>query len=437
MTTKPYNCWSCRFFKADNPLSSRVGRCHRFAPHSLDYYGFSGIEVETPVTTKGDLYTFDTDDARLPVGSDGQVLAANSATDTGLEWQDAAAAAGVPLTTKGDILTRNDANNVALPVGSDGQVLTANSAAAAGVDWETPFSSPLTTKGDLMVNNGSIDTRLPVGTDGQILIPDAAEASGLKWIDRSVVVNFQGSYIGTNTGGAELTMGRNGATTFANPEYGIAQQLAIFDSGGELPFSVTPNSEIIAVSVNLTSGAVFDATVGANPHVRIFFYDIDGTTDTYRGVASVPIPAAKVGVSSDVSADNYHFELLKLATPIGPFSTGGFLGWRVDLTDTADNEVIYAVRNLVVNVWVRIPLSDLLDTSLLVTKAAIKETSLSISNETDAPEKISAAVPVAKSLSISPALAPTSEGKWSVIYDAALGWCGQYTKTSSTVPPMP
>ena len=40
----------------------------------------------SPLTTKGDLYTYDTGDQRLPVGTDGQILSANSATSTGLEW---------------------------------------------------------------------------------------------------------------------------------------------------------------------------------------------------------------------------------------------------------------------------------------------------------------------------------------------------------------
>lgn len=42
---------------------------------------------QTPLTTKGDLFTFSTVDARLAVGTNGQTLVANSSTSTGLEWQ--------------------------------------------------------------------------------------------------------------------------------------------------------------------------------------------------------------------------------------------------------------------------------------------------------------------------------------------------------------
>lgn len=42
----------------------------------------------SPLTTKGDLYGFNTVDDRIPVGTDGQVLSANSANAIGVEWID-------------------------------------------------------------------------------------------------------------------------------------------------------------------------------------------------------------------------------------------------------------------------------------------------------------------------------------------------------------
>ena len=46
----------------------------------------SGGGGSSPLTTKGDLYTYSTTDARLGVGTNGQVLTADSAEATGLKW---------------------------------------------------------------------------------------------------------------------------------------------------------------------------------------------------------------------------------------------------------------------------------------------------------------------------------------------------------------
>jgi len=47
-----------------------------------------------------------------------------------------------PNTTKGDLITRDGTNNIRLGTGTDGQVLTANSATATGLQWQTPTSTP-------------------------------------------------------------------------------------------------------------------------------------------------------------------------------------------------------------------------------------------------------------------------------------------------------
>jgi len=91
---------------------------------------------QTPLTTKGDLFTFDTADARLPVGANGHTLVANSATATGLEWKVDPVADLV--TTAGDTLYATAADTlVRLGIGTAGQVLTVNSGATAP-EWVAP-----------------------------------------------------------------------------------------------------------------------------------------------------------------------------------------------------------------------------------------------------------------------------------------------------------
>jgi ABC-type uncharacterized transport system auxiliary subunit len=61
---------------------------YRTDSHVLEVYnGTAWVAPETNLTTKGDLATYDTAPNRLGVGTDGQVLVANSSASTGLSWQ--------------------------------------------------------------------------------------------------------------------------------------------------------------------------------------------------------------------------------------------------------------------------------------------------------------------------------------------------------------
>lgn len=91
----------------------------------------TGLAINA-LTTKGDVLTFSTVPIRIGVGSDGQVLTADSTTSTGLAWK---SGAGVPLTTKGDLLGYDTAL-ARIPVGSNDQVLVADSGATPGVAWK-------------------------------------------------------------------------------------------------------------------------------------------------------------------------------------------------------------------------------------------------------------------------------------------------------------
>ena len=57
--------------------------------------------------------------------------------DNGSSWDNVAAGSASPLTTKGDLYGFST-TNARIPVGSDGQVLTADSTQTLGVKWDTP-----------------------------------------------------------------------------------------------------------------------------------------------------------------------------------------------------------------------------------------------------------------------------------------------------------
>ena len=79
------------------------------------YNGTAWVAVgggASPLTTKGDLYTFSTVDARLGVGTNGHVLTADSAEATGLKWA-ATAGGGKVLQVVQDVSTTQESTTSA------------------------------------------------------------------------------------------------------------------------------------------------------------------------------------------------------------------------------------------------------------------------------------------------------------------------------------
>lgn len=173
-----------------------------------------------------------------------------------------------PLTTKGDVWGYSS-TNARIPVGSNGQVLTADSTQALGVKWAaasagSPYTPPLTTKGDLFVYDSSLtDTRLPVSTtDGAVLQADSTVTAGVSY--GGIEVPFTPSLgSGITYAGAMSTLGSFYATigrvVFFNvvlSATGSGVQQQITSSGGfsaSITIPVGPTSGFIVGSVSLAS----------------------------------------------------------------------------------------------------------------------------------------------------------------------------------------
>lgn len=127
----------------------------------------------SPLTTKGDLLTYDTANNRLGVGANGTVLTASSGAATGLSWT---APLTNPMTTLGDLISggaAGAANRLAGDTSNTKKFLTSTSAAgvAAAPTWLTIASADLPTATATAV--GAVTSYTPVAASGTVLISNA------------------------------------------------------------------------------------------------------------------------------------------------------------------------------------------------------------------------------------------------------------------------
>lgn len=124
-------------------------------PDNTDLVKNGALAIRTAVDA------IDSSMADLKGGTTGQVLSKNSNTDMDFTWvaqDDSNAIQNAIVDAKGDLIAATAADTPArLAVGTNGQVLTADSTAATGLAWATPSAGSTYVAGKNFVINGAMD----------------------------------------------------------------------------------------------------------------------------------------------------------------------------------------------------------------------------------------------------------------------------------------
>ena len=211
---------------------------YRLDSHVLEVYNGTIWEAtETVLTTKGDLVAFDTAPTRLPVGSNAQVLTADSTQATGIKW--ATPAAGYSAPTIGST-----------SIGSGATVTT-----IAGLTLTSPTISTITNTGtvtlptatDTLVARTTTDTltnkTLTSPVENNPYITSPKELTTISATAATGTVNFdiltQGVLYYTTNASANFTLNfrGNGTTTLASiMNVGDAWSTVFLNTNGATPY---------------------------------------------------------------------------------------------------------------------------------------------------------------------------------------------------------
>lgn len=120
----------------------------------------ASVSVADPLTTKGDIWVYSTTDARLPVGTNGQVLISDSSTVTGLKWADGSSISGATAIIFTQTATKTVGNTVTettLTNTGTGSLTLAASSITSGTTYR------VTARGYLSYTSGTLIVRFKIG----------------------------------------------------------------------------------------------------------------------------------------------------------------------------------------------------------------------------------------------------------------------------------
>lgn len=237
----------------------------------------------SPLTTKGDLYTFTTTNARLPLGTDGQVLVVDTSTPSGLKWQTAGAGTGDvvgPASSTDNAIARFDSTTGKIIQNSGVTISDVNVLTAEGL-----IDSSLTVNQIVATNGSKQLVTLDTAT-----YPTLAQLAFVKGVTSSIQTQLDGKQASGNyltglfgdgsasgPGSATLTL----ATVNTNVgTFGSATQATVFTVNGKgliTGASQTTITPAIGSVTGMGTGVATFLTVPSSANLAAAMSDKTGT----------------------------------------------------------------------------------------------------------------------------------------------------------------
>lgn len=263
--------------------------------------------LASPLTTKGDLYTFSTVDDRLPVGAtNGQVLQVNSVAATGLAWSTATYPATATNVAR---ILRSDGTNWVETTSTFADIYAASSILFSNIA-NNITGLPTANNGVLVTSNTGVPSILAgPGTTGNFLQSNAAAAPSWSASTLTLGGNFAmiGAFTfdGTLTGNTAVTFPTSGtlATTSQIPTLPLS--LADGGTGASLTASnggiVYSNATTLAILAGTaTAGQILRSGSNAAPSWSTTTYPATNAVNTLLYASSANVMSALATANSGV-----------------------------------------------------------------------------------------------------------------------------------------